>query len=150
MSTVHDRVIRDFATLYLEVEAGLRPARHIRPLLALHLQPTLGRCGRQGRIGRVRTVRSQRVGSGWESVVLLEQDGRISALVIVLRRCEDGWRIEEIGRPGAARQDIGDIVDTDAEWERRALLQRTWSDPCPTEPQPCWELPGGWVRPAAA
>lgn len=130
--------VRAFVGLYLEVEAGLRPARHIRPLMALDLQPVVGNCGRQGRIPDVLTVHMQTRRGVCEAVVLLSDRGRVSALAIGVRREEQGWRITEVRRPDDPKRPVPGGV------ELPSLVQTSLQDLAVDPAVPSWGVPCGW------
>ena len=140
-----ERWIRAFASLYFEVEAGLRPVRHIRPLLATEMQLRLGGGGRPGALPRIRRVLVRRRAGVCEAVVVIARDGRASALVLAMRRQTDGWRVTEVARP---------------ESPAPAPAAATAPPPMPhggwheetvqPGPRPGWSLPPGWTRPPAA
>ncbi len=129
--------VRDFVTLFLEVEAGLRPARHIRPLLSPDLQPLLGNCGRSGPMPSIRRIVTQRRDTVWESTVLLDDGDRVQALVVAMRRRPDGWRVEDVARPGQAH-------GTPPGTSPSPLLQTAWA-PADPSPGPTWQVPAGWI-----
>lgn len=136
----HERWIRAFVTLYLEVEVGLRPARHIRPLMAVDLQPLVGNCGRQGPMPDVLAVRLQSRRGACEAVVLLQEQDRVSALAIAVRREEQGWRVAEVRRPDQPPRPVP------AHLEAEPLTQVTWHELSADGSCPTWRVPSGWRR----
>lgn len=141
--TAQERWIRSFVTLYLEVEAGLRPARHLRPLMSPDLQPVVGGCGRQGRTPDVLTVRVQSRRGVCEAVVLLQEPTRVAALAVAMRRDQHGWRICEVRRPDGG-------LPPDPTAPRPALPVQTWHELVSTRAQLVQVMPEGWARRDAA
>ncbi|MGI9018052.1 MAG: Rv3235 family protein [Euzebya sp.] len=144
MSTTHDRWIRSFIELYLEVEAGLRPCRHIRPLLQVDLQLDIGNGGRLGQRPDIVRIRSQRRGEVCEAVVLLREGDRIGALAISIRRTDLGWRVTEARRPEVPRPALANVPPPGI------LIQTVWSDREAGQTGPTWRVPPGWTQRDAA
>lgn len=94
-------MVRAFAQLYLEVEAGLRAPALVYPLMDSGLVQRLSGCWvRGGPPGRVRHVHGRLVGSRrFDAVVVVERGARAGALAVVLARDELGWRVAEAGCP---------------------------------------------------
>ncbi|CAN5334220.1 hypothetical protein BH23ACT9_BH23ACT9_23430 [soil metagenome] len=138
--TTQEQWIRSFVALYLEVEAGLRPARHIRPLLAPQLQPVVGNCGRQGRTPDVLTVRIQSRHDVCEAVVLLRERGRVGALALSITRQEQGWRIADVRRPESPPP------EPPTQTVELSLVQTAWCTTTPTDDAPAWSMPAGWAK----
>lgn len=131
--------IRAFVALYLEVEAGLRPARHLRPLMVPDLQLRMSVAARAGRTPDVRSVHVQSRPGICEAVVLLQEGDRIAALAVAVRRDEQGWRIAEVRRPDGP-------LHPDPPQPDQVLEIRTCHEVTPTSPGPGWVLPHGWQR----
>jgi hypothetical protein len=97
-------VARRVVALLHEVEAGLRPARVVAPLLAPHLRGPLVRRGRAG--GPVPHVRRLIVTAGgtdaWDVVAIRSHAGRVSALGLRLQRVAGRtWQVVDLAAPGA-------------------------------------------------
>lgn len=97
------RMARAFATLFLEVEAGLRPRRHVQPLLCpvvyARLSEVWVRPGMAGP-GRLLSVEGTWWAPGrYDVVALVERPDRVTALAFCLRRGAGGWRVEDLIRP---------------------------------------------------
>lgn len=149
VASTQERWVRAFVMLYLEVEVGLRPARHLRPLMALELQPVVGNCGRQGPMPEVLGVRLQSRRGACEAVVLLQEQDRVSALAIAVRREEMGWRVAEVRRPDEPPRPALAPTETDP----RTPI--TWHELSADASCPTWGVPSGWQpsqpqRPARA
>lgn len=138
-----ERWIRAFVCLYLEVEAGLRPARHLRPLMLPDMQPLAAECGRPGRIPEVLSVRVQARPGVCEAVVLLQEADRVAALAVAVRRDDQGWRIAEVRRPDGTRR-------PDPPQPEVLLAVLTWHEITNADAGPGWVVPSGWQRQAAA
>lgn len=140
-------VIAAFARLLVEVEAGARPARHLRPLLAPELQHRLRMrqahqprdFGGHPRIGRVMV---QVTGARCEAVALVHSPLRTTALSLSLRRGEAGWVVTEAGRPGEPLP----LPPVEADTDDVVVLPVALDDPEPTAtPVTPWRLPAGWA-----
>jgi hypothetical protein len=152
--------VRAFAELYLEVEAGLRPARHLRPLLSVDLLGCVGAVRQPAPAAaapRIGHVRVQRRGAVCEAVVLLHGDRRTSALVVAMRRQREGWRVTAVGRPEGpsprqpanpaaapvpvelSADDADEPVEDGAGWHLPGAALG-----------PTWALPAGWAAASRA
>jgi hypothetical protein len=94
--------VAGFAQLYLEVEAGWRPAtqlaRILDPRLAARLEAVWVR--RQPTPGRVVAVTGERVADDrYEAVAVVQRGGRFGALGVQLRQRRGCWRVEMAARP---------------------------------------------------
>jgi uncharacterized protein DUF6459 len=89
-----------FAALFLEVEAGQRPAEHLARLMApqlwARLAPVWVRSGPRGKVRTVHGVRDQNV---YDAVVVVQRGSRIAALSLRLVYTPAGWRVAEAARP---------------------------------------------------
>ncbi|WP_370327817.1 Rv3235 family protein [Euzebya sp.] len=147
------RWLQAFVTLYLEVEAGLRPARHLRPFLAPDLRLDLAVRGRPGPVPAVVRTLTQRHGAVCEAVVLLADRGRVGALAIAVRCQDHRWRVTDIRRPEAlappAAPDPAGAVEA-VEVIEIAVDPAPAPEVRPVIPGPTWTVPAGWRRPARA
>lgn len=148
MNPLHDW-ITGFVRLLLEVEAGARPARHLRPLLGAGLQsrqrlcpPSRGdmrhRLRGDTRVGRILV---QATATRCEAVVLLHRPDRTTALTLTLVRDSIGWLVIDVGRPGDPV--LAPNPPTDP-----PLTQVAWHTEAAEGPRPDWHVPAGWLRPA--
>lgn len=139
--------IAAFVRLLIEVEAGARPARHLRPLLAADLQhrlrmrPPLEAVAGEP-VPRVGRVIVQVTGRSCEAVAVVHGPRRTTALAVSLRRAAEGWRVTEVARPGAP--------------DPLPAPGRSDQDPVPPPPDdalsepsapaiPTWSVPAGWI-----
>ncbi|MEO2104933.1 MAG: Rv3235 family protein [Actinomycetota bacterium] len=138
------QLVTAFASLLIEVEAGVRPARHLRPMLAPELQTTLRRVPRGGIGGgfaRVHKVLVQTRGDRCEAVVLLARPERTTALIVSLMRDRTGWLVVDLARPG--EDPVPDLPP-----EHPTLPQIAWHRaPRPEDRPQEWQLPAGWQQP---
>jgi hypothetical protein len=134
-----DRWIAALAVLHLEVEAGLRPVRHLRPLLSPELQLRGVRVTGAPVPEVVRVVAQRRPGA-CEAVVLLRRDGRVTPLAIALRRRAGRWRVTELRRPCDPAPPPSDPPPPPPPpgADRHAA-------PVLPLPRPDWALPAGWA-----
>lgn len=146
--------IAAFVRLLIEVEAGARPARHLRPLLAADLQHRLRmrpplEAAAGDPVPRVGRVIVQVRGRACEAVAVVHGPRRTTALAVSLRRSAEGWRVTEVARPGApdplpapCRPGQGPVP---------APSRDVLSEPS-TPAVPTWQVPAGWIPdgPAAA
>ncbi|CAN5886817.1 hypothetical protein BH23ACT8_BH23ACT8_00210 [soil metagenome] len=96
------QLVRGFAQLYLEVEAGWRPATQLAQVLDARLAARLRAVWvrPQPRPGRVIAVTGERVaGDRYEAVAVVRRGGRFGALGVQLRRRGGRWRVEMAARP---------------------------------------------------
>lgn len=111
-----------FVELFLEVEAGCRPPRHLAPLLSPMLYARLSRVWyRGGQPGRVISVSV--LGGGpdaFDAIAVVRRGDRSGAVSLRLVRGPQRWRIEELARPEdgalpgpAHRVALHDDVDDD-------------------------------------
>jgi hypothetical protein len=89
------------ARLFCEVEAGLRPRRHLEalmdPWLVARLADHLVRPGPPRRVVR---VRGMLVAAGrYEATVALDGRGQVGALAVRIERRGAGWCVVDLGRP---------------------------------------------------
>lgn len=150
-SPLHSWIV-GFVRLLLEVEAGARPARHLRPMIGAGLQhrmrltPPTRRLMEDWRhpgatIGRVLLQTS---GPRCEAVVLLRRPERTTALTLTLARDDLGWLVVDLGRPGES------VEHPELPPSPPALTQVAWHLDPPEAPRQDWRVPAGWLRPAAA
>lgn len=96
------RMTSAFATLFVEVEAGLRPRRQLRRLMCPKLYAQLADVWVRPHLphARVSQVRGSRPAAHrYEAVATLWRDERAGALALSLRRSRSGWRVEMLARP---------------------------------------------------
>lgn len=88
-------------TMLNEVEAGVRPARQVTPLFALHLRGALIRLrGRPGPVAELRRLVITPSGAGtWELVAVCRREGRVTATSLRLCRTEAGWLVTDLAHP---------------------------------------------------
>lgn len=138
------QLVTAFASLLIEVEAGVRPARHLRPMLAPELQGTLRRVpqgGIGGGIAKVHKVLVQARGDRCEAVVLLARPERTTALIVSLMRDRSGWLVVDLARPG--EDPMPDLPP-----EHPTLPQIAWHRTTDRQTRPQdWQLPAGWRQP---
>lgn len=137
--------IRNFVGLFLEVEACLRPVRHLRPMMAPHLEPT-PRPAPPSHLPGIGAIRLQVRRGACEAVVLLHHPGRVEALALALRRDAQGWRVDEVRRPG---QPLAAPPPGEPDTAGRPA-RSSWAERVDRTPRPEWVMPDGWQRPAAA
>lgn len=105
MEFTHDelaRLIRGFARLYLEVEAGRRPARVLTAYVASGLVPRLRDGRREAVTGQVRVghVTYTAVGFRVRAVATVYRGNEAGALLLTFRRgAHGGWRLVELEAP---------------------------------------------------
>lgn len=143
MSGMVDR-ISALVTIIVEVEAGLRPQRHLRPFLHPALQhqlPALLRPG--GPTRHIHRVTVQRDRDHVEAVALLrERDDRMQALAIAMDRADGRWLVTAMDRPGERRARSGHDGGP-------VLTMRRWSTIPPDQVTlPPVKVPAGWLRAA--
>jgi hypothetical protein len=90
-----------FVTLFLEVEAGLRPRSHLTPLMCPLLVARMeGRWCRPGPQGRlVRLAGSPPAAGAYEAVAVVRRGERYGAIGLRLVLRQVGWRVEDLARP---------------------------------------------------
>lgn len=90
-----------FAQAFLEVEAGRRPRRQLRPVvsveLASRLAPLWGEDPPPGRVVRVCGSRATR--DRYEAVAVVARGERYGALAVTLARRRGRWLVVEAARP---------------------------------------------------
>jgi hypothetical protein len=92
---------RSFLRLFLEVEAGQRPAGHLVPLLHPELHARLARVWvRPGPAAVLLTVAGGHAAAGcYEAVGLVRRGRRTTAVAIRLRRTGRRWCVDALARP---------------------------------------------------
>lgn len=103
------RMARAFTVLFLEIEAGLRPRRHVRrlmcPVLYARLSDVWIKPG--GEVARVLSLHGQRDAPGiYDVVATVDRGSRVTAVAFRLRRGAGGWSVEDLVRP-----EDGDLPD---------------------------------------
>lgn len=95
------RLATAFVELFLEVEAGCRPSRHLAPLLAPMLYARLTRVWyRGGRPGQVISVSVIGDGpDGFDAIAVVRRGARSGAVSLRVARSGDRWRVAELARP---------------------------------------------------
>lgn len=95
------RLTHGFTALFLEVEAGRRPRRHLEPLMTpllyARLAPVWVRGGWPGRVIAVRGMAG--ADHAYEAVAVVRRGARYGALGLRLVRTGEGWRVDEVARP---------------------------------------------------
>lgn len=96
------RMAKAFATLFLEVEAGLRPRKQLRnlmcPVLYARLEEVWIRDDPEP--ARLLRVLGGRDAPGcYDVVCTVARGGRVTALAFRLRRGVDGWKVDDLARP---------------------------------------------------
>ena len=90
-----------YAALFLEVEAGRRPRRHLEPVmnprLAARLAPVWVRGGPPGSVLRVSGCRTE--AGHFDAVAVVRRCRRVGALCLRLVWTPAGWRVQEAARP---------------------------------------------------
>lgn len=127
-----------FVELFLEVEAGRRPARHLRPLIHTDLFGSLRAISGPGATEIVR-IRTQTREDVCEAVVVLGTGDRVSALAVSVRRFGGRWQVTEASRPETPPPPPpGPEVTSTA--------TPTEDDLAVIQPRPGWQLPPGWHK----
>jgi hypothetical protein len=92
---------RAIVTMLNEVAVGVRPARVICPLFAVHLRDRIRRTRPQpGPVPGVRRlVVSPAVGGAYEVVAVSHRDGRFAAVSLRLEDAGHGWMVTDLARP---------------------------------------------------
>lgn len=134
-----DRWVSAVLTLLAEVEAGARPAHHLRGVLADPLVPALERRPRRrGAPAAVLRVRGTRQRGRWHIVGLVQDGRRVRAVVMEVAERDARPLVVVLGWPEtgslAPVSDLAAEPAGDAGW---------------TPPRRGWTLPDGWRRPAA-
>lgn len=153
-ATAHrKRLATAFVELFLEVEAGCRPARHLAPLLAPMLYARLSRVWyRGGRPGHVLSVSVMaQTPDAFDVIAVVQRGARSGAVSLRIAAGAGRWRVEELARPedGALPGPAypvalgNDVDDEDAEIPAVLLRQP------PPESSPSGSCPGG-AAPATA
>lgn len=90
-----------FATLYLEVEAGRRPRRHLAPLMTPMLYARLSDVWvRGGNPGAVLQVRVADTSAGRCNVIVVVRRGRRHGVIsMAMTRTRRGWLVDEVAVP---------------------------------------------------
>jgi hypothetical protein len=101
-----DRLVALLARTWLEVLAGRRQLQQLAPLVSRavlqRLEDQLPTGIRRGAVGRIRRVRvCEPHGDAVEACVLVELDGRVTALALRLQRHLGAWRVTEFTAPEA-------------------------------------------------
>ena len=101
-TTAHrKRLATAFVELFLEVEAGCRPARHLAPLLAPMLYARLTRVwyrgGRPGRVVSVSVIGEET--DAFDVIAVVQRGARSGAVSLRIAAGAGRWRIEELARP---------------------------------------------------
>ena len=135
-------LVTAFVQLFLEVEAGCRPPRHLAPLLAPMLYARLTRVWyRGGRPGRVVSVSI--IGSGpdaFDAVAVVRRGARCGAVSLRVALGAGGWRVQELARPedgelpGPAYRVALDEPTADDDAEIPVVLLRQSSPPAAAPP----------------
>lgn len=157
------RLATAFVELFLEVEAGCRPPRHLAPLLAPMLFARLSRVwyrgGRPGRVVSVSIIGAQN--DAFDAIAVVRRGPRAGAVSLRVALEGGRWRVAELARPedgvlpGPAYRVALDADEADDDAEIPVVLLR---QPAPVEPaggddvHPAQRCPseGGWVVPPAA
>lgn len=99
-------MVRAFAQLYLEVEAGWRERRQLAALVPprvarrMTASPTAAPPGTTAPVGHVHGVFGTRTAAKhFDAVAILRRERRYEALAVRLRRNAGGWSIAEASRP---------------------------------------------------
>ena len=94
-------LVAGFVAVYLEVEAGDRPRRHLRDLMVSDAYLRIGsRVPGTARPRAVVRLRGRLTTSDrFDAVVLLRDGERVGALAVGLRRTPTGWRVADVARP---------------------------------------------------
>jgi len=95
-----------------EVEAGMRPARQISPILAVHLRGRMHRTRpERGPVASLRRLVVTRTGDGVYQVVAVCSRGvRVSATSLQLSRLDANWQITDVASPRVAEQPLSALV----------------------------------------
>lgn len=155
-------LVTAFVQLFLEVEAGCRPPRHLAPLLAPMLYARLSRVWyRGGRPGRVVSVSV--IGSGaevFDAIAVVQRGPRSGAVSLRVARGAGGWRVEDLARPEdgelpgpAYRVALEDLTADDDGEIPHVLLRETAlpgdaGPPVAVDPAAA-TTPAGWFTPTA-
>lgn len=95
------RLVGAFAALFLEVEAGRRPRRHLEPLLTpllwARLAPVWVRRDDPGCVVAVQGMLG--AGGTFDAVAVVRRGVRFGALGLRLVHTRRGWRVDEVARP---------------------------------------------------
>ncbi|MTV26015.1 hypothetical protein FTX61_11430 [Nitriliruptoraceae bacterium ZYF776] len=109
-----------------EVTAGRRPLRQLEPLLAPGLTRRLGAELRRGRHRDAPTPRVRRVlvapptpSGAVEATVLVEREGRTTAVAVRLERHRGAWRATELTSPEAGYAPLVTASQADPSWRPR-------------------------------
>ena len=109
-----------FARLFLEVEAGQRPCRHLAclmdPLLWRRLVPVWARSGPAGVLLTLFGLPPQ--DGVYDAVALIRRGPRVGALCLRLAHGSSGWRVTEAARPedGVLPDPERDLTDEEGEF----------------------------------
>lgn len=95
-------LVGGFARAFLEVEAGRRPRRQLRPVMSVELAARLAPLWLRerrppGRVVRVCGARATR--DRYEAVAVVVRGGRYGAVAVTLARKRGRWLVIEAGRP---------------------------------------------------
>ena len=90
-----------FAALFCEVEAGLRPRRHLEALMSPLLFARVGQAWvRGGTLGVVMRVHGDAITpTVYEGVAVVRRGDRVGALALRLVNRNGRWRVEDLARP---------------------------------------------------
>lgn len=100
-------------TLLNEVEAGLRPARLVCPLFAVHLRGVLRRARpTPGPVADVhRLLICTSVEGTYEVVAVCRRGERFGAVGLRLSRGEDGWVVTDVAHPWISTERVMTLSD---------------------------------------
>lgn len=135
--------IRAFVKLFLEVESGRRPARHLRPLVHADVYPTVS-ATRDAPTTDIVRIMTQTRGDVCESVVLLGTGARLGALALSIRRYDGRWQVTEVCRPERAER-IAPAAPEELQFVQPSGLHHPTRTVVPE-----WRVPSGWREPARA
>jgi hypothetical protein len=96
------KMARAFSMLFCEIEAGVRPRRHLQRLMGASLFARLSEVWVRPAtdVAQVLTVHGTRTAPGiYDVVALLDRGKRVTALAFCIRRTSAGWRVVEVIRP---------------------------------------------------
>lgn len=100
VGAIAERIVR----LLNEVEAGVRPARQLCPMFAVHLRGTIRRIRpRPGPVPELhRLVITSTAAGAYEIVAICQRAGRFQAIGLRLSRAGDSWMVTDLARPPVA------------------------------------------------
>jgi hypothetical protein len=122
--------VEAFAQLYLEVEAGQRPAAQLAPLLDLRLALQLeGVWVRLGSCARLRSVTVRRTSAdAYEAVALLDRGQHVGALALRLERRDGRLVVVAADRPEDGRLPEPEHAIPDDHLDAFALVEADCGD----------------------